>query len=239
MSLQRAIDVLEEENQAEYTDFPCNVHALFIQPPDDEGMISGEDDVDGDSHGTLDSVCVAQLKASCELAYEDGRRMQFDDNDGDVDETPDESQINDEQVLADILNAPLVFVDEANYEEPSSSSATPRKRLCRVQSLASPVEMPNTNKNTKFVWIKETGVSTIPIFSEANYEDCRDLKSYEQFEKFFDDDLLQHICDCSALYATFRGRVNPKITIAGNICHHLCCFVLFCAVFLCSIRLQR
>lgn len=130
LSLQRAIDVLEEDSTADYTDFPRNVHALFIQPPDDGGTISGEDDIDDESGGNLDSVCAAQLKAGCELAYEDGRRLHFDDKDGDGEETDlDSTQINDEQILAIILNAPVVLADV----DSTASPVTPRKRLCRVQ----------------------------------------------------------------------------------------------------------
>lgn len=206
--------------ESENVGFPRNIHALYIQPPDDEGMISGEDEADDESGGLPDDVCAAQLKAGCELVFEDGERLDFEDdgNGGGIETT----HITDEELLANILNAPIILTDEgrdmadANIEGPSTSSPVPRKRLCRVKSVSSPIELPNTNKNTKFVWQKETGSSSIPIFPDANYEDCRNLKSYEQFEKFFDDTLLQHISDCSSLYATFRGRCDPKISIAGK-----------------------
>lgn len=157
-------------------------------------MISGEDEADDEFGGLPDDVCAAQLKSGCELVYVDGERMDFEDdgNGGGI----EFGYITDEELLA-------------NNGEPSTSSPVPRKRLCRMKS-------PKTNENTKYVWHKETGSSSIPIFPDANYEDCRNLKSYEQFEKFFDDTLLQHICDCSSLYAKFHGRCDPKITIEGK-----------------------
>lgn len=213
LSLEGALDTLEEMSEVDNNGYPINVHALYIEPPDNDDELSGEDDGD-DSGGSPDNVCAGQLKANCELVFEDGHRINslddFDDYGG-----IEFTHIHDEELLANILNAQIVF--ENQTEQPSTpTTPPPRKRLCRVQSVSSDAVIPESNKNTKFVWEKDTASSSIPMFPDANYEDCKGLKAHEQFEKFFDDCLLQHICDCSAIYANYRNRPHPNITIDGN-----------------------
>ena len=53
----------------------------------------------------------------------------------------------------------------------------------------------------------------MPIFPPANYTDCSRITPHQQFEKFFDNDLLQHICDESEKYAVFLGKPNPNVTV--------------------------
>lgn len=63
------------------------------------------------------------------------------DNEDDIDIT----DINDEEVLAEILNAQIVFTDDepsTSTEQPSTSTSPPRKRLCRVQATPSPLTLP-------------------------------------------------------------------------------------------------
>lgn len=220
MSLRRALDALEDLAEAENSGFPCNVHALYLEPPDNDDAMSGEDDADDDSGGIPDNVCAGQLKSGCELVFEDGRRINYEDELDDANGI-EFSKIDDEELLANILNIPIVLVDDQPAEDPTdelsiSTEEQPRKRLRRVQSTSSNVVLPEANKNTKFIWEKDNSSSFIPIFPDANYEDCNGLKAHEQFEKFFDDDLLQHICDCSAVYANFRNRPNQSFTVDGN-----------------------
>lgn len=168
LTLAEAMDVLDEGFELENRSYPQNVHALYIQPPDDE--LSGEDDADDDDGGIPDNLCASQLKAGCELVFENGQRIDYADDDDDIEIT----HINDEEVLASILNAPLFFVDDEpskSADQPSTSKSPPRKRLCRVQATPSPVDLPQPNKKTTFVWEKDTSSSPIPIFPDSNYED--------------------------------------------------------------------
>lgn len=217
LTLKEALDVLDDNGESENSPFPKNVHALYIQPPDNDDELSGEDDAFDNEGGIPDHVCASQLKAGCELVFEDGHRIDYAaDDEGGIEIT----HINDEEVLASIMNAQVVFADDdesfTSTEQPSTSKSPPRKRLCRVQATPSPLTLPKANANTKFVWEKDTTSSPIPIFPDANCEDCRNLKAHEQFEKFFDDVLLQHIIHCSTVYATFHHRPDPKITIEGK-----------------------
>lgn len=210
-SLESALDAIEDLCDTVDNGHPINVHALYITPPDNDDELSGEDDTEADFGGIPDNVCAGQLRASCEIVFEDGRRIT------DMDDFDDSTGIHDEELLAHILNAPIVF-DDQTIHEASTSTATPppQKRLRRVQSVSSDVTIPAANKNTTFAWEKDTTSACLPIFPDANYEDCKGLKAHEQFEKFFDDDLLQHICDCSSIYASYRNRKVANITIPGN-----------------------
>lgn len=82
-----------------------------------------------------------------------------------------------------------------------------------MQPRTSNIPLPPGNKNTTFEWVKNEAPSYIPIFPTANYEDCRELSPYQQFEKFFDDTLLKHICEQSAVYAVGQNRPNPNIVV--------------------------
>ncbi|XP_037046510.1 piggyBac transposable element-derived protein 2-like [Bradysia coprophila] len=53
----------------------------------------------------------------------------------------------------------------------------------------------------------------IPIFPEANYTDCTGKTAVEQFEKFFDEQLLSLIVKESSKYAEYLDKPDPKITI--------------------------
>lgn len=216
-SLRRALHVLDDLRESENSAFPSNVHALYIEPPDHDDDLSGEDDAEEDSGGIPDNVCAGQLKASCELVFEDGHRINSVDDLNESNDT-ETTRIHDEQLLANILNSPNILADDQPPKQPSASTEAPLfpKRLCRVKSNMANVALPEANKNIKFVWKKDNSTSFVPIFPDASFEDCKGLKAHEQFEKFFDDDLLQYICDCSAVYATYRNRPNPKITVDGN-----------------------
>ncbi|XP_039956608.1 piggyBac transposable element-derived protein 3-like isoform X2 [Bactrocera tryoni] len=89
--------------------------------------------------------------------------------------------------------------------QPSASNCTSpdRKRLRRVTPKSSNVSLPQN----------------------ANYEDCRYLLPHQQFEKFFDDELLGHICEQSAMYAIGQNRPNPNI-IVGELRAFICILVI-------------
>lgn len=114
---------------------------------------------------------------------------------------------------------PFIIVEdilEDMGEQPTTSERTAspdRKRLRKVQPKASNVALPPGNKETIFEWIKNDSSSLVNIFPVANYEDCRDLLPHQQFEKFFDDVILTHICEQSAIYATEHNRPNPNLSV--------------------------
>lgn len=71
------MDVLDDDCDTENNHFTKNVHALYIQPPGCDDELSGEDDADDEEGGIPDHVCASQLKAGCELVFEDGHRMDY------------------------------------------------------------------------------------------------------------------------------------------------------------------
>lgn len=88
------------------------------------------------------------------------------------------------------------------------------KRLKRVVPTKCNIKLPASNKNTEFKWTKDENSGLIGIFPTANYENCRSAKPHELFERFFDDNILNHIIDQSGKYAIYCGKPNPNITIA-------------------------
>lgn len=97
--------------------------------------------------------------------------------------------------------------------EPDIVMDTQVNRLQKVQPTSSDITLPETNKKTTFEWVKTESAALFPLFPSANYEDCRDLLPHQQFEKFFDESLLKHICDQSELYAVGLNKPNPNITV--------------------------
>lgn len=78
--MQEALDYLEELMEEDESDVSDVAQALFIEPPDFDGNVSGEDDAEEDCGGIPDNVCAAQLRSNCEIVLRSGRRMhQFGD----------------------------------------------------------------------------------------------------------------------------------------------------------------
>lgn len=60
--MQDALNYLEELiEEDEFGDANCAT-ALYIEPPIDEGNVSGEDDAEEEEGGIPDKVCASQLK---------------------------------------------------------------------------------------------------------------------------------------------------------------------------------
>lgn len=84
-SLKDASDFIEEHGNQDFDDF---VDQIFIQPPENEGFESGEDDVEDEN--LPDNVCPGQLKAGCEITLRSGRRIaNFEEIEVDVVEEED------------------------------------------------------------------------------------------------------------------------------------------------------
>ncbi|XP_036345677.1 piggyBac transposable element-derived protein 3-like [Rhagoletis pomonella] len=207
LSLQQMLDYIQEldeaEDQNQLTDIPT---AIYIEPPVD-GNISGEDDAEDECGGIPDNVCPAQLKGGCEVVMTSGRHLQnFDEE--------------DEIGAPNIKDLPVIVVEDTYQgmeEQPTTSNratSPDRRRLRKVRPKPSNVALPPGNKEATFEWVKNDSPSLIPIFPVANYEDCRNLLPHQQFEKFFDDTLLGHICEQSAVYAIEQNGPNPNITVS-------------------------
>lgn len=208
MTLQETIDYLEELSLDD--DVPEAIHIL---PPENEnGVVSGEDDCTDEEEGILDNLCAGQLKANCEIVFRSGKHV---DTAGalQLDESDDELTF-DENILIDILDNSAVNIEtnllDVTVNEQSTS--TIKSRLRKVIPSKSTIELPQHNKTKEFVWIKDNSTGMIPIFPPANYKDC-EVPPHEQFEKFFNDDLFQHICEETGKYAIFLGKPNPNITV--------------------------
>lgn len=208
-SLKDALDYLEE--LIEEDESPLNVGALYIEPPEIEQCDSGEDDTpDNEASGLPDNVCPGQLNAGCEIAFTNGERI-----DGDrVCETV-EVDVIDEQTLS---FEELVEI----APEPGTSTATslPNKIARRSVTPRLPrkkpaLKTPKINLQQSFHWTVDDSLAMNPVFPHPNYSDCNNLKPHEQFEKFFDEEILQHICDCSNLYAKHNNKKIEPVNIDG------------------------
>lgn len=222
------MDYLDEIELASDDEEPT---AVYIEPPQvEDGTLSGEDDGKEEEEGTPDNVCPGQLKANCEIVFASGRRIDSIENiqSGNSEENSEENgEFIDDQILAEVLEKSsnavqtnLLEVSDsdsdfdlplASYTKPSNSSDN--SRLRKVTIFKSSAVIPPADKNTRFVWEEDSSSAMIPMFPPANYTDCNGISSHEQFEKFFDNNLLEHICDESNKYAVFLGKSNPNITI--------------------------
>ncbi|XP_049302987.1 piggyBac transposable element-derived protein 3-like [Bactrocera dorsalis] len=183
LTLQEALDFLEELCSDDENDVSTNIQALYIEPPYQDGDVSGEDDGE-DEGGVPDNVCPAQFKAGCEMVFENSTRMKTTDcNIEDVD---------DEEPYDDTLDDCL----------PSSS------KVCRPIQSNTGVPLPPANKDSKYTWQTANSLPVLPKFPETNSEDCRHLRPHQLFEKFFSDDLLEHICKCSNIVLIVTGYTS-------------------------------
>ncbi|XP_053945820.1 piggyBac transposable element-derived protein 2-like [Anastrepha ludens] len=184
LSLQEMLDFIQELDEAEDQNQLCDIPTTPYIEPPVDDNESGEDDAEDDCAGIPDNVCPAQLRAP---------------NPGDLSVIEVEDTYNemeDEETTANRSESPM------------------RKRLRKIEPKPSNVALPSGNKETVFEWVKKKSSSLIPIFPSANYEDCRHSLPLEQFEKCFDDTLLEHICEQSALYSVEQNRPNPNIIVS-------------------------
>ncbi|XP_049313796.1 piggyBac transposable element-derived protein 3-like [Bactrocera dorsalis] len=214
LNTQEVIDYLNDFCDSDEEDSPA---ALYILPPDNEnGAISGEDDGDEDDVGKPEDICVGQLKAPCELVMSSGKRVLTIDND----DEEDDLEVAD-SVLIDILENStqnlqtnlLEEQGEMSIEPSSSQPETYVSGLRKVKPTPSSVPPPLLRKESHFTWVEDNSDGLIPIFPSRNFEDCK-VKPHEQLEKFFDDELIEHIINESRRYAIFLGKPNPQITSA-------------------------
>lgn len=110
----------------------------------------------------------------------------------------------------EILNFDACASNTADDTLPSSS-----KRIYRVHLSKPDLPIPAANRDSKFTWCKDNSIALLPIFPGAVYEDCVNLRPHQLFEKFFNDDLLEHICKCSILYATHHQKCFEKLSVRG------------------------
>lgn len=222
ISLKEALDYLEEIESDD--DEP---KAVYIEPPEvEDGVLSGEDDGEEEEEATPDNVCPGQLKANCEIVLASGRRLDSIEHIQSENSSENEDFVED-QILLDVLqkSSNAVQTDLLEREDSDSDSDVPlisytkpstssdNSHLRKVTIFKSSAEIPLAAKNTKFVWEADNCSGNIPIFPPANYTDCSGITPHEQFEKFFDTHLLQHICVESEKYAIFLGKPNPNITV--------------------------
>lgn len=73
--MQDALNYLEELIEEDEFGDTNIATTLYIEPPVDEGNVSGEDDAEEETAGIPDNVCPAQLKSGCEIVLNNGQRM--------------------------------------------------------------------------------------------------------------------------------------------------------------------
>lgn len=90
--------------------------------------------------------------------------------------------------------------------------------MCDTEPVKENKKKPKLSKkqvtSDGYVWIDDVSRPMEPIFPVPNYTDCSSQSAYEQFEKFFDDELLQLIVKESSNYAAHLEKPDPEITVA-------------------------
>lgn len=219
-TLKDALDYLEELIDAD-VDADENIDAIYLEPPDNEGFESGEDDTtDDDWTNNPDAICAAQLKSGCELALRNGERITDFEDEIEIEVIPEHEHVMDVDDVI-IAEAPTMIETSEDMIDLANGCA-PRRSLRSAQPLRPvlPKEpkyaVKNIDLGARFKWIEDKSTAQRPIFPEANYEDCVGLKPHEQFEKIFDEETLQYICDCSNLYATKENKNYDPIRVDGK-----------------------
>lgn len=77
------------------------------------------------------------------------------------------------------------------------------------------IQIPSFDLKGSFSWTKDESQGLLPIFPTCDNRDC-DLRPHELFEKFFDNEVMEHICKCSNLYATKNNMRVERMTIDGT-----------------------
>lgn len=192
MKLHEAHDYLQSLIDEDSDDE--QVAGIYIQPPD-AAYDSAEDEADENEGGAILDLHHNQLHGIVEVEFVQG--LNCDDTVSEQGTEPMEVEHDDE-----IIDVETV---------PSSSKNPPEPWRYVGPEIDIPTSVPQLKD--KFKWSKKAQFhSTKPIFPAANYLDCA-VPDHELFERFFDNDVMQMICDESNNYGVLSCGKNPHITI--------------------------
>lgn len=212
---------------------------IFIEPPDES--TSTYEDSDDDLYQTkLNVNCEVILRSGKRLKPDRSSVNSSDDNRKQCHKRklPEDACISDNKRNKSETNSICDNVAEKGESSVNTTNASinVRRIQCRTQlkevrtndnrknnnktnsicDSEPETEKENSNKKvtSDFVWIDDVSMPMETIFPVPNYTDCSELSAYEQFEKFFDNDLLQLIVKESSNYAIHLCKPDPKITVA-------------------------
>lgn len=120
---------------------------------------------------------------------------------------------NGKRLVSDLVDGYDDLESESDDEE-DTAVITKKRKIPAPASSRRNSQSTSVSVTTKdFTWVEDSSNAMIPIFPMPNYTDCNDISPHEQFEKFFDDELLNMIITQSKEYALHRGKPDPKITV--------------------------
>lgn len=203
---------------------------IFIEPPDEDSLSCEDSDEDTPS---------TKLNVNCELILRNGKRLKTNCKQisptellhdvADASEKCQKSSQCDKFLTTNNRESKcsVKIPKQSRKRKLSKQSNTEEltKKICdenlvrdtepvKGKSNSSKSKVSNKKVATDYIWIDDVSNPMEPIFPMPNYTDCTDFSAYEQFEKFFDDELLQMIIKESSNYAAYLGKPDPKITVA-------------------------
>lgn len=111
LSLKEALDYLAEI----WSDDEPNT--LYIEPPEiEDGALSGEDDAEDEEGGLPDNVCPGQLKANCEIVFQNGLRVDsFEEILRESREASENEPVITDEILTDVTeNSERIEISESD-----------------------------------------------------------------------------------------------------------------------------
>nr|CAH7762079.1 unnamed protein product [Callosobruchus chinensis] len=99
--------------------------------------------------------------------------------------------------------------EESRKSDPVSEGENRSFQAKKVNSV-----MKKINLSEKIRWIEEADLVDSPktVFPSPNYEPYRNMSPVQIFERFVDDDLLDHLVNETRKYALFKNFTDPQIS---------------------------
>lgn len=203
LTLKDAVDYLEQLIDEEEANFMQEIETIYIQPPDEDGNVSGEDDANENEGGKVDDLNRRQLNAGVELVLRNGAHLESLDFEGaEENDLAENGQM--EYVLLDVIHESQFNLSRdqpaqvIEYEQMEISSEEEEgavggiqlpdiviepwvNRLRKPANVPCDTPLPASNKDTTFTWRKEGDSANIPFFPEPNYDDCRGVDAHVLF----------------------------------------------------------
>ncbi|XP_065355426.1 piggyBac transposable element-derived protein 3-like [Calliphora vicina] len=217
------------------------IEQVVIEPPRANYLPSDEDSGDEDGGGLPQNLPKALLIQPCEITIRKSGSCGDDDQENaeDMENVLLEQTLQDViNNSSDNLNIDCLRSNATTPLNVKSSAESPKRKAVenkiKTQSKVPRVQhfdsasgstkkpRPSKCKKSKYAkrlqsetiqWVEDEDVWCQRIFPEPDFSDCTDLPPYVQFEKFFDDELVQMLCNESNSYAVYSGQENPKISM--------------------------
>ena len=190
-NVKQVLELLEDE-EFDYAD-------IYIEPPDD-GQQSEEDSEEEDSVGCINNLSGKQLQGLSCAKVSCGGMTSYIGLDNETDELSASAAVQSSTCLDASRRAHLGATSAVRTSVRDQSATNAEQQQSSTSSEASG-RAGRGATSTDRRWVKHDLKNELPVYNLAPRHVIYSVDPVSLFESFFDDDVIQHLCRMTELYA--------------------------------------